>query len=157
MIYKQGMRVMLSDPWAFWMDHKQDSSVQATKGAELGAYGWKRQCSSSWQGQTTQGANPAQVSPVAQQCWGEAQYPFTSTPQLWMLSGLYPNPSKDKVQLHSTSPIDNVCCGKCHWMDVNHLVDRWFSIWTWTILHGGQNCMGRMSWAGWQERACCSL
>lgn len=157
MIYKQGMREVLSDPWAFLMHHKQNSSGQAVKGEELGCL-WLKQAEQLQLGEWnhTAGCKQAQVSPVAQWCLGEAQYSFTSTPQMWMLSGLYPNLSKDKLQFHSTSPTDNLCCGKCHWMDVNHFIYRWFSIWTWTVLHGGQNCTGSMSQPT-QEGTCCSL
>lgn len=137
------------------MDKSRTPLCSLQKEQSLSAYGYNRQCSSSWWGETTQGVNTAQVNLVAQWCLGEARYSFTSTPQLWMLSGLYPNPSKNKVQLHRTSPTDNPCCGKCHWMDVNHLVYRWFSIWTQTVLHGSQNCMGRMS-KPTQDGACCS-
>lgn len=95
------MREVLSDPWAFWMGHKHSSSVQTTKGAELGCLWLKTsRAAPAGRDKTIQAASIARISPVAQQCFGEAQCSFTPTPQPWMLSGLCPNHSKEQTRLH---------------------------------------------------------
>lgn len=138
------MREVLSDPWAFWMGHKHSSSVQTTKGAELGCLWLKTSCAAlAGRDKTIQAASTARISPVARQCFGEAQCSFTPIPQPQMLSGLCPNHSKEQTQLHSTFPIDNLCSGKHQWKEAHPLAYGYFSVWTWTVLHGGQNSMGR--------------
>lgn len=128
------------------MGNKHSSSVQATKEAEL-RYLWLRtSCAApAGRGKTIQAASTAQISPVAQQRFGEAQCSFTPTPQPWMLSGLCPNTSKDQTQLRSTFPIDSLCSGKHQWKEAHPVAYRCFPVWTWTGLHGGQNSMGRIT------------
>lgn len=101
-------------------------------------------CSSSWQGRNHPGCKHS-PSPVAQQCFGEALCTSTPTSQLWMLSGLCPNPSKEQTQLHSTFPADKLCSGKSQWKEAHLLAYGCFSVWTWAVLYGGQNSMGRIA------------
>lgn len=129
MIYESGMREVLSDPRAFWMGGKHSSSVQTTKGAELGCLWLQTSCAvPAGRGEAMQAASTAPISPVAQQCLGEARCSSFPPRSHGCFQDSCSNPSKEQTQLHSTFPINSLCSGKCQGKEAHPLAYGCFPV-----------------------------
>jgi len=110
----------------------------------LGAWGWKQATQLQLAGRNRTGCKHSPNQPRSTAVLLRSPMFVRSHPTAKDAFRTLPKPFQG-TELHSTSPVDKLCSGKCQWKGVHPLSYRCFSAWSWALWHGGQNSMSRVT------------